>query len=88
MRHVNNKTDGFEFYCTCDASGRNWFAEQWKRWPERVDQENTTNIMFLYGGVLAYRGEHGRDPVMSDDYSVHVASLDHFMSTPTHRKGE
>lgn len=58
--------------CYADGDSRDWFERQWAAWPTRVDQRYTTNISFLYGGVLAFRAEHGRDPKMSRDFASHV----------------
>lgn len=77
-----NQTDGLSFYASCDMEAREWFARQWRIWPKRADEANTTNISFLYGGVLAYREEHGRDPDMSADYRSHVAYLDRCATPP------
>ena len=53
-----------------------WFLKQWEQWPVRVDPENTTNISFLYGGILGYREVYGIDPPISGDLQVHVDFFD------------
>lgn len=68
----DNITDGSNCYNEGDAETKDWFERQWKYWPVRVDERHTTNISFLYGGLLAYREEHGKDPRVSIDFASHV----------------
>lgn len=67
-----NEIDGNCLYATGDADTRAWFCRQWAIWPERADQRFTTNMSFLYGGVVAFRAEHGRDPKMSDQFAANI----------------
>jgi len=62
-----NIHDGRSCYLDDEAS-RPWFERQWSIWPVRADNELTTNISFHYGGVLAYRELHKREPALSDDF--------------------
>ena len=71
-----NEIDGANCYAEGDAKIRNWFERQWAAWPERVDEKKTTNISWLYGGVKAYRVEHGRDPTFSEGMAYNVKFLD------------
>lgn len=64
-----NQTAGQHLYAVGDAKTKDWFHRQWKIWPERADERLTTNISLHYGGVKAYRIEHGRDPEMSKDFA-------------------
>lgn len=68
----DNRLDGQYCYAAGDSETREWFHRQWKIWPRRADDRLTTNIGFHYGGVLAFRIEHGRDPEMSRDFKSHV----------------
>ena len=70
---MSNAFKGQHLYSIGDAETRDWFHRQWKIWPKRADERLTTNISLHYGGVLAYRAEHDRDPEMSKDFASHVA---------------
>ena len=67
-----NQAEGLAHFATADDDTRLWFIDQWSMWPRRADQRKTTNISFLYGGVLAYRARYKTDPAMSDDFRSHV----------------
>lgn len=71
-----NEIDGANHYDDGGPKTRNWFERQWSAWPKRVDERYTTNISFLYGGVKAYRVEHGRDPELSEGMAYNVQFLD------------
>jgi len=77
---MSNSAEGQCLYATADKKTREWFERQWKIWPERADKRLTTNISLHYGGVVAYRAEHDRDPEMSSDFRSHV--LWHDRHTP------
>lgn len=77
---IENQDAGFKHYADNSASHQ-WFERQWRIWPRRADEACTTNISFLYGGVLAYREEHGRDPAVSDDYRANIRWLDRHPTT-------
>lgn len=68
-----NERQGQYLYASGDAETKDWFHRQWKIWPERADERLTTNVSLHYGGVVAYRIEHGADPEMSADFAAHVA---------------
>lgn len=70
---MSNISNGQYLYSVGDADAKAWFHRQWQIWPERADERLTTNIGLHYGGVLAYRIEHGTDPEMSKDFASHVA---------------
>ena len=72
---MDNEIDGYNFHKQCSDKDKQWFLEQWKRYPERVDLKATTNLAFLYGGLKAYREEHQEDPEMSRDFTSHVNIL-------------
>lgn len=78
----DNKLEGQRLYASGDAETRAWFERQWKLWPERADPKLTTNISLHYGGVLAYRIEHGREPELSDDFRSHVEWFDNHTQEP------
>ena len=61
---------------------RAWFREQWKRWPERVDERYTTNISFLYGALMAFRHLHKSDPPISRAFREQVEWLDNYPVNP------
>lgn len=63
-----NQNDGYALYADGDQATCVWFLKQWRIWPKRADEKNTTNISFLMGGVLAYRNENGRDPPLSPGF--------------------
>lgn len=71
-----NQATGQHLYAAGDAETRQWFERQWSIWPQRADERLTTNLSLHYGGVLAYRLEHGRDPKMSRDFASNVTWLD------------
>lgn len=68
----DNRTIGTNLYLTGDAETRAWFEKQWRIWPQRADDRLTTNIALHYGGVVAYRQLHGREPELSRDFQSHV----------------
>lgn len=71
-----NQLDGANHYADGDVAAKLWFARQWAAWPKRVDERYTTNISFLYGGLTAYRVEHGCEPKLSEQFASNVAYLD------------
>jgi hypothetical protein len=71
-----NQTEGQELYAIGDAETRAWFERQWLIWPKRANELLTTNISLHYGGVVAYRIEHGKEPALSTDFRTHVEWLD------------
>ena len=74
---ADNKQTGQYLYASGDKETRDWFHRQWAIWPERADSKLTTNISLHYGGVCAYRIEHGGDnPPMSDQFAGCVRVLD------------
>jgi hypothetical protein len=73
---LENDTEGQYLYAAGDAETREWFHKQWRLWPKRADERFTTNISFHYGGVKAFRIEHGCDPKLSRDFAGCVGSLD------------
>ncbi|WP_398457828.1 hypothetical protein [Sphingomonas albertensis] len=77
-----NETEGRVLYFGGDMETRDWFERQWAAWPKRVDEANTTNISFLYGGVTAYRAENLANPEMSADFRTHVDWLDRHATHP------
>lgn len=72
---MGNVAEGKSCYLE-DPDTRQWFIKQWKHWPTRVDERYTTNISFLYGGILAYRELTGLEPEVSEDYSYSVKWMD------------
>lgn len=68
-----NREDGYNHWTNGGDEARDWFERQWRAWPKRVDERYTTNISFLYGGVLAYAAEHGEKPAMSDSFKSNVS---------------
>lgn len=82
---MSNTVEGQHLYSLGDAETRDWFHRQWKIWPERADERLTTNISLHYGGVLAYRIEHGSEPELSLDFSFQVRWLDENNSEETGR---
>lgn len=72
----DNRTTGQLLYAQGDAETRDWFERQWAAWPERVDPRLTTNLSFHYGGVVAYRIEHERDPPMSAAFKSNIQFLE------------
>jgi len=77
-----NQTEGYELYMSGDQESRDWFERQWQMWPKRADERNTTNLSFLYGGVLGHRALHARNPSMSDDFFDNVTWLDRHTLPP------
>ena len=82
----NNVRDGIECFNTAfwnrDSDTISWFEDQWKIWPKRARAENTTNISFLYGGLLAYRVFNIAEPELSSEYKTHVEWMDnHYVTT-------
>ena len=73
---ADHTEEGRYLYAAGDAETREWFEKQWKIWPVRADEKLTTNGSLHYGGVLGYRDEHGKDPEMSEPFSVHVSVMD------------
>ncbi len=63
---------GQSCYSLGDAETRSWFERQWGMWPIRADERLTTNVSFHYGGVVAFRMEHNKEPQMSRDFRSHV----------------
>lgn len=63
-----NQAEGHAQYLM-EEDSRPWFLEQLKQWPKRVNDKYTTNISYLYGGVLAHRELYGITPDMSKDYA-------------------
>lgn len=78
----DNRKQGQYLWAAGDLETREWFEKQWRIWPERADETLTTNLSLHYGGVLAYRTEHGRDPEMSDDFRKNIAFFDHEQKHP------
>lgn len=72
----DSQSDGQECFRTADTKTRYWFIDQWAKWPSRVDPQSTTNLSFLYGGVLAHRERYGFDPVMSPELLGNIKYLD------------
>lgn len=72
----DNRTQGQYLYAAGDAETRAWFERQWKIWPERADPKLTTNLSLHYGGVLAYRIQHSREPNMSKQFRANVEWFD------------
>lgn len=70
-----NISEGRSLYLE-DKDSRPWFVKQWKHWPTRVDERYTTNISFLYGGILAYRELTNLEPEVSKEYAYCVEWLD------------
>lgn len=71
-----NRETGRYLYHVGDAESRDWFERQWRAWPKRVDKRLTTNLSLHYGGVIAFREVHGRDPDMSEQFRANVKWLD------------
>jgi len=65
---MSNSTEGYNHYINGGNEARSWFEHQWTIWPERADDRYTTNLTFHYGGVQAFRSQHGEDPEMSDQF--------------------
>lgn len=72
----DNRNTGQLLYASGDAETRDWFERQWAAWPARVDPRLTTNLSFHYGGVVAYRIEHDRDPEMSAEFKSNIKFLE------------
>ena len=72
----DNRTEGQYLYAAGDADTRAWFEKQWRIWPKRADERLTTNLSLHYGGVLAFRIEHEREPAMSPDFRSNVQWMD------------
>ncbi len=72
----DNLLVGASLYSNGDASTRSWIERQWKIRPIRADESLTTNMSLHYGGLLAYRAEHGGDPKMSEDFRSNVEWYD------------
>jgi hypothetical protein len=73
----SNQADGRNCYIEDKSGDRDWFKEQWRVWPTRCNPNNTINISFLYGGILAFRElNDGKDPELSKDLKSHVTWLD------------
>lgn len=73
-----NTKDGRECYLNEPGDTRAWFENQWRLWPARVDEDRTCNISFHYGGILAYREVHKRNPKVSPYLKTHIDMLDEF----------
>ena len=71
-----NQAEGQGLYRTGDPEMRGWFECQWRIWPRRADEKFTTNLSFHYGGVLAFRELHSREPLLSDQFREHVEWMD------------
>ncbi len=71
-----NIIEGRNHYAKGDAETRAWFHKQWAMWPNRAVERFTTNICFHYGGVKAYRAEHGKEPELSEEFAENVSWLD------------
>jgi len=71
-----NQDDGLQCFAEGDSDTKGWFARQWKIWPKRADETKTTNLSFLYGGILAYRKAHQLQPEMSNDLRQNIEWLD------------
>lgn len=69
---------GIELYRDGDEETRNWFHRQWAMWPDRADEDKTTNGSLHFGGVVAYRTENGTDPEMSESFAIHVGVMDKY----------
>lgn len=72
---MNSMDEGKQCYLK-DSTTHAWFSDQWQAWPERVNEQFTTNISFLYGGVLAYRELFDKEPILSKEFIVHVNYFD------------
>lgn len=72
----DNQTTGQYLYAAGDAETRAWFERQWAIWPDRADEKLTTNISFHYGGVQAYRIEHGKEPELSSQFASCIKAHD------------
>lgn len=72
----DNRDTGQLFYAQGDRETRDWFERQWAAWPERVGPRLTTNLSFHYGGVVACRIEHERDPEMSAALKSNIQFLE------------
>ena len=77
-----NQTEGQQLYAIGDAETRAWFERQWKIWPKRADEHLTTNLSLHYGGIIAYRIEHGKEPALSKDLRSNVEWHDQHTSPP------
>lgn len=73
---MSNRSDGQYLYAAGDQETKDWFQRQWKIWPKRADERLTTNLSFHYGGIRAYRIDHGTDPEMSKDLASNIAWFD------------
>lgn len=67
-----NRREGEEHYRDGGDDARAWFERQWAIWPTRADERFTTNISFLYGGVVAYRDLNATEPALSRQFRGHV----------------
>lgn len=78
----DNKADGQKCYEDAvrneDTKTLAWFDRQWGMWPTRADPNSTTNISFLYGGMIAYEISTGERPPMSHDLKTCFNYLDKF----------
>lgn len=72
---TDNRIEGQYLYAAGDQETKEWFHEQWRIWPERANPRLTTNLSFHFGGVIAFRIEHGKDPEMSDQFRSNVEYL-------------
>ena len=72
----DNQSDGAQCFRDSDDKTKAWFIDQWARWPQRVDRLYTTNLSFLYGGIIAHRESLGFDPVMSTELLQNIKYLD------------
>lgn len=75
---ADNQTNGYELYKKGEESLISWFHEQWKHWPTRVNPNNTTNLSFHFGGILAYREIHKKEPEISNDLKSSIKWSDRY----------
>lgn len=82
----DNQGLGTYLYTYGDEETRQWFAKQWKMWPERADERLTTNLSLHYGGVVAFRAINSSEPEMSDQFREGVRVLDRFAASAAKRQ--
>lgn len=72
---MSNYTEGYICFNNADIQTVQWFRDQWRLWPKRVDERYTTNIGFLYGAYKACV-EDGFIPMVSDQLASHFNQME------------